>query len=401
VQRCGDEIAGGAESLCLQTARHMSVEWDVEIITTCARDARTWEDAYPAGATTIGGVAARRFSVPVPRDGAAFDRASRIVARGGAGPDEERAWLRAQGPYSPDLLAYLEREGARFDRIFFYSYLYATTAFGLPLVAERSVLVPLAHDEWMLQIPAYEPVFASAAAIAYSSEEERALVLRTFPGVRDTPECICGVGIDPPAVSPDDFRRTYAPEGDLFVCVGRVEEAKGTAELLAYFEALQAADPASRTLVLVGPVAMAIPKRPDVIALGQRSDGEKWDALAAATIVCVPSAYESLSLVSLEAWAVGTPILANGASAVLIGQCRRANGGLWYANEGEFVELARTRLLGRAADLGASGRRYVRERYTWDAVREALRGLLVDGANAVTDVASIADIDSDASPPSP
>jgi glycosyltransferase involved in cell wall biosynthesis len=376
VQRCGDDVAGGAESLALQTARQMSAAWDVEILTTCARDARTWKDDYPAGPTTIAGVPARRFSVPRPRDGAAFDRLSQRVARDGGSPADQDAWMRAQGPFAPGLFAYLEREGAAYDRVIFYSYLYATTYFGLPLVAERAVLVPLAHAEWMLDLRLFDALFATARAFAFLSEEERALVERRFPAVRDAPQCICGVGIEPPAVRPERFRAARGLSGELLVCVGRVEPAKGTPELLSHFEALQALDPQPRTLVLAGPVATPLPARPDVVVLGQVTEDEKWDALAAAAFACVPSAYESLSLAALEAWSVGRPVLASGASAVLIGQCRRSNGGLWYASEAEFVELARSRLLGRADDLGASGRRYVREHYTWPGVRAALEALL-------------------------
>jgi glycosyltransferase involved in cell wall biosynthesis len=384
VQRCGEDLAGGAESLALQTARQLAVGWDVEILTTCARDPRTWKDEYAAGPTTVAGVPARRFSVPVPRDVAAFDRLSRRVARGDAPRADQAAWMRAQGPFSPDLFAFLERVGSGYDRVLFYSYLYATTFFGLPLVAERAVLVPLAHEEWMLSLGLFDELFAAAPAFAFLSAEERSLVERRFPGVREKPHGICGVGIDPlPDVHPERFRAARGLAGELLVCVGRVEPAKGTPELLAHFAALQAADPQPRTLVLVGPVGMRLPARPDVVALGQVSESEKWDALAAATIVCVPSAFESLSLAALEAWAAGTPILANGVSAVLIGQCRRANGGLWYASESEFVELARSRLFGRADELGASGRRYVREHYTWPRVREALEALIATVPEAI------------------
>ena len=124
---------------------------------------------------------------------------------------------------------------------------------------------------------------------------------------------------------------------------------------------------------------MEVPRRPDVVALGQVSERDKWDALAAATIACVPSAYESLSLAALEAWAVGTPVLANGASAVLIGQCRRSNGGLWYATANEFAELVQSRLFGRAAELGRSGARYVAEQYAWEPARRRLAALLAGG----------------------
>jgi glycosyltransferase involved in cell wall biosynthesis len=372
VHRCGEEVAGGAEGLCLQTARRMAADWDVEILTTCARDARTWRDEYPAGPTTIGGVPAIRFSVPQPRDVAAFDRLSRRLTLDGGDRVEQEAWMAAQGPMATGLFEHLKRNGTTYDRVLFYSYLYATTYFGLPLVSERSVLVPLAHDEWTLGLPLFDELFATAPAFAFASPEEQALAERRFPSARTAPRQITGAGIEPPPVQPERFLAQYGLAGELLVCVGRVEEAKGTGELISHFAALQAADPQERTLVLVGPVAMPIPKRDDVVALGQLSESDKWDALAAATIVCVPSAYESLSLAALEAWSVGRPILANGASPVLIGQCRRANGGLWYANKAEFIELARSRLLGRATELGANGRRYVSGRFTWERVRAAL-----------------------------
>ena len=52
-------------------------------------------------------------------------------------------------------------------------------------------------------------------------------------------------------------------------------------------------------------------------------------ALEAATVVVIPSPYESLSLLALEALAVGTPILCNARSEVLVDHCLRSNGGLF------------------------------------------------------------------------
>ena len=50
--------------------------------------------------------------------------------------------------------------------------------------------------------------------------------------------------------------------------------------------------------------------------------------------------------------------------------CRRANGGLYYANRDEFVEGLRILMTGSKLreQLGESGRQYVRQHYRWDAV---------------------------------
>ena len=68
------------------------------------------------------------------------------------------------------------------------------------------------------------------------------------------------------------------------------------------------------------------------------SEQERLQALEAATIVVCPSPYESLSLIALEALAVGTPILCNARSEVLVDHCLRSNGGLFYRDRDEFVE---------------------------------------------------------------
>jgi glycosyltransferase involved in cell wall biosynthesis len=75
-------------------------------------------------------------------------------------------------------------------------------------------------------------------------------------------------------------------------------------------------------------------------------------------------------MVTLEAWALGRPVLANGRCDVLRGQCRRSNGGLFYDNYAEFREglkllLSSARL--RQA-LGENGRRYFEANYTWDII---------------------------------
>ncbi len=371
VQRCGDDLAGGAERLCRDLARAMSPDWDCEILTTCARDTSTWRDAYPAGRTAIGGVPALRFPVDRERDPVAFDALSERVRRGASFADQQR-WMRAQGPESSALLAYVTVTATTYDRFIFFSYLYATTFLALPLVADRATLVPLAHDEWMLALPLYNRLFAAAATVACVSPEERGLVVRRFPAA-DVCGALVAPGIEAPATDPARFRRERGIDVPFAVVVGRVDRAKGIDRLLEYFAAYKRIHPGPRALVLVGPIAMKLPSRGDVVALGLVDDAAKWDALAAADVAIVPSEFESLSLAMLEAWAVATPVIASGASAVLVGQCRRANGGLWYANEREFVELMSTDLLGCAATLGHSGKAYVARHYDLPLARAALR----------------------------
>jgi glycosyltransferase involved in cell wall biosynthesis len=150
---------------------------------------------------------------------------------------------------------------------------------------------------------------------------------------------------------------------------GRIDPGKGCEELIEYFSSY-VKEGGDATLALMGVKLMALPEEPFIRFAGLLSDRERVQALEAATVVVCPSPYESLSLLALEALAVGTPILCNARSEVLVEHCVGSNGGLYYADRDEFVECLRLLIgderLRRA--LGKNGRDYVRRNYRWDVV---------------------------------
>ena len=79
VQRCGRDVNGGAESLCLQIAERLGRRWPTDVLTTCALDYMTWENFYPEGVEEVGSTMIRRFPVDGPRDVAAFNRLSETL----------------------------------------------------------------------------------------------------------------------------------------------------------------------------------------------------------------------------------------------------------------------------------------------------------------------------------
>jgi glycosyltransferase involved in cell wall biosynthesis len=150
---------------------------------------------------------------------------------------------------------------------------------------------------------------------------------------------------------------------------GRIDPGKGCEELLEYFQTY-VQDGGSATLMLMGTKLMPLPEDPRVRFAGMLPDAERLHALEAATVVVVPSPYESLSLLALEAFAVGTPVLANARAEVLVDHCRRSNAGLFYADRWEFTEALK--LLERDAALrammGANGKAYVNRHYRWSTI---------------------------------
>ena len=374
VQRYGVEVNGGAELLCRQVAEHMASYWEVTVLTTCAIDYLTWQNAYPPGPTTVNGIPVQRFPVDQPRDLDAFNRLSASVLAGGAGREAELQWMKAQGPFSAALLAYLQQHSQTYDRFIFFTYLYASTFFGLPCVADRSLLVPTAHDEPPIYLEIFRELFCLPQALLFLTLEEQDFVNQRF-GTQHILQEVVGVGGEAPRdVRAERFRAQYAEaleECEFILYVGRVDASKGCRQLCSHFMRFREDVPTLPVkLVLLGSLAMEIPPHPDIVALGFVSEQDKADAMAAAQVVLLPSPYESLSMVALEAWHQSKAVLANGACAVLRGQCKRSNGGLWYNNYAEFQETLSLLLqeAGLRERLGASGRAFVQRCYDWAAV---------------------------------
>ena len=152
--------------------------------------------------------------------------------------------------------------------------------------------------------------------------------------------------------------------------VGRIDANKGCRELFDFFIRFMTRWRRDVDLVLIGTAVMPVPEHPRIRHLGYVDDADKFDVLAASELLVMPSPYESLSMVALEAWALGKPVLANARCDVLVGQCRRSNAGLYYANAAEF-EAALERLLdGRAlaATLGGRGRAFFECEYSWPVI---------------------------------
>ena len=372
VQRYGDGVAGGAEAHAREVVKRLRPHLDIEVITTTAQDYWTWENAFTAGIEWVDDVPVRRF--PVLR-GRAFD--FKLYERRAFSPshtlEDERTFLEAQGPFAPDLLDHLWRVAPEVDHLLFFTYIYYPTCYGLPLVPGRAVLVPTAHDEPALRLSIYKPVFHTPRVIAYNTEEERAIVRRTFRNER-VPSDIMGVGVDVPEDrSPERFRQRFGIEGPFILYIGRIVESKGCRDLFDRWARWRTREPERRvTLVLAGHPEMPIPARDDVVHLGVITDQEKFDGLAACAALVVPEVLSSMSMVTLEAWACARPIICDPRSAVVWGMTRRAGGGLAQRDGAELGEIVAMLCDDPALGdrLGANGRAFVQRTYTWPRIIE-------------------------------
>ncbi len=371
VQRYGADINGGAELHARYVAEHLARHVETEVLTTCARDYITWRNELRPGIETINGVTVRRFPVRRPRSPGLFARRSRPVFDESHSIADELAWLESEGPASPALIDYMARSRGRYDYFLLFSYRYYHAYHGARAAAGRAVLVPTAERDEAIGVSLFGPVFRSVRAIMYNSFEERAMIAAAAQSDA-VPGIVVGIGSEvPDAVEPERFRQKYDIRGPFAIYVGRIDENKGCAELFAHFRryaAVRRRRPL--TLVRVGNPVIPIPDYRFVRHLGFLDDRDKFDAMAGADLLLMPSRFESLSMVTLEAWALGRPVLATGACDVLKGQCLRSNAGLYYENEAEFVEAlcALQDNPDLAAGLGRNGREYFREHYAWPVI---------------------------------
>jgi glycosyltransferase involved in cell wall biosynthesis len=377
VQRYGLEVSGGAELLCRQVAERLASRFAVEVLTTCAQDYLTWKNVYPAGPDTVNGVQVRRYPTVRPRETRFRARALWLYSHPHSLRDE-LDWLCAQGPLAPALLRHIAEHRFDYDAFIFFTYIYYPTALGLRLVADRALLVPTAHNEPPLHLAIYDALFRSPRAILYNTVEEKRLLEGMF-GIEYIPNQVVGVGITVPKTpDPGRFLHRYGVHRPYVVYVGRVSVTKYCHVLLGYFERYKATHPGPLTLVLVGRVEIPVPSRPDVIALGVVSEQEKFDAMAGAELLLLPSEFESLSIAFLESLAVGTPVLCNGTSDVLRGHCLRSNAALYYDSYPEFEASMRV-LTGNGRLrrlLGQRGQKYVEHHYDWEQVVHKYEALL-------------------------
>ena len=198
VPRYGAEIRGGAEVGARMLAERLVADrgFEVEVLTTCALDAITWRDELPEGTTVERGVTVRRIRSAAGRNEHFHPLWAQLMEDPGAASAEDCAkWVAWQGPLATDLVEAVAASDA--DVVAFYPYLYYPTVYGLPLVRERAVLHPAAHEEPALHLPVFDELFRACRGFAFHSRSERALVNARF-GVASTPQVLLGLGVEEP-----------------------------------------------------------------------------------------------------------------------------------------------------------------------------------------------------------
>lgn len=371
VQRYGLEVSGGAELYARIVAERMKKFWDIEVITSCAFDYITWKNFYKEGVEEINGIKVRRFSIKKERNTERFGKTQEKIFGKEHRFEDELEWVKENGPYYPQLIDWIERNKKEFDFFFFFSYRYFHSYFGINKVPEKSILVPTAEHDPALYMRIFRETFNKPKGIVYISPEECELVQNISKNY-SIPFEIIGVSSEIMEGNPSRFREKYEVKDKFLIYIGRIDPNKGCKELFDYFLRFLHETGEKVRLVLIGTPVIPIPSHLLVTHLGFVSEQDKFDALKASEFLIMPSFYESLSIVTLEAFASGKPVLANGNCEVLKGHIERSNAGLYYENYEEFRDALLFLLHEKeiAEEMGKRGRRYFEENYSWDVVEK-------------------------------
>jgi glycosyltransferase involved in cell wall biosynthesis len=377
------DIRGGAESQCRHTAQALRAAGaEVEVLATCIQKHDSdWGLAYfPEGDDTVDGMTVRRFRADPCPDPRRFQRLNgQLVAangdfasgrrRGAPLAAEDEAFLVSSMARSSALEDHIRQHRETRDFFLFLPYLFATSLRGAAAAGDRAILVPCLHNESYAYLGAVARMFRSARGILFNSGAEARLaerILGPLPHGRVVGE---GVTFLQPG-DPERFRQRYGIRGPYLLYLGRKHATKNVPDLVldTMVAARELGGPI--TLVLAGEGRVDIPAGAPVTDVGFIQRDEKADALAGALALVNPSVNESFSLVVMESWLAGRPVLVNAACDVTAEHCRLSHGGLAYADTAEFVEAVGWLLAHpqEAAAFGRQGGSYVRQNYDWPVI---------------------------------
>jgi glycosyltransferase involved in cell wall biosynthesis len=379
--RYAHSLIGGAEMLCGTLARLLASEGaQVELWTTTAKDNRTWEHFYEAGPEPHDDFIIRRFHVN-PRDLEKWIPLQLAMNRGESLTFQEQCVWAEEGVVSSALLSHIAQHGESYDALFFAPYWVTTTTYGSVIHPERSVLIPCLHDEAFAYLDVVRGACASVKKAIFNSLPEQLLAQRLYPSLIGTE-----VGMPFVKTSTPRGKCPFITEGEYLLYLGRKEEGKGVSLLIDYFCAFKdgIGRDTSVSLVIAGGGSFEdlhrseALQRGDILDVSSLTDDEKRDAIDHALLLVQPSTLESFSIVIMEAWERGTPVLVHGLCPVTRHAVVQSGGGLFFSSSEDFSGVLETVLESKQllSTLGKQGQSFVHSYYSVDAVTARLHGAL-------------------------
>lgn len=400
VQRYGDGIVGGAESLCQQVAEKLVGEcgWSITVYTTRAVDYVSWRNEMPVFNEHCRGVKVRRFSVLFPRSLWLFgffnhkitplllkwSKRGKFLRR--LAYQLEKIWIILQGPFCPGLVKALKQDAKAYDKIFFFTYLYYPSIFGAKALKDKTfALIPTAHDEPPFYFQHSAELLRSSAAVLVNIKPEQQLIEARLGHPLSTIRT-AGLGFTLKAELDDAHVFLPPCEGPYILYLGRQCKAKGVETLIEDFRAYLSLNPSSRlNLVLVGKkdAGFSWSSHDRIHDLGFVDDRQKFLLIKASLCVVNPSSMESLSMIAIEAMVCKKPLLLNRDSEVLDYYCEQNTSCYGYRGSADFcAKLAEIQAVNweqsHQIDQLESTKNWAEGNFSWSSVLKVYEGVVCE-----------------------
>ncbi|MCQ2533999.1 MAG: glycosyltransferase [Clostridia bacterium] len=369
------DIPGGAEMLCRETTRDLKMSGvDVEILTTCIQMfGGDWtKNYYKEGIEIINDVPVRRFKITGKRNKTAFDEVNiKLMSGQKISRKEEMIFIDNQFD-CPELYEYIKENQDDYTAFVYIPYMFATTYYGIKACPEKAVMIPCFHEEAYIYLKIFYDTFSSVAGMLFNAEPEAVLADRVYDTShieKVVPGCVMDIDITSNAQA---FRDKYKINDPFILYAGRKDAGKNISFLLRCFEVYKRCNRNNLKLVFIGGGDLLVPKdiEKDVYDLGFVSKEDKYNAHAAALLLCQPSTHESFSIVIMDSWLCGRPVLVPEACDVTTNFVKKSNGGYYFRDYREFEACVNYTMEHPdiAAKMGEQGGKFVRENFNRETV---------------------------------
>jgi glycosyltransferase involved in cell wall biosynthesis len=239
------------------------------------------------------------------------------------------------------------------------------------------VLTPVHHPRWIgWRYKAYLKLYKMAdIVIALTQAEKRSLIEL---GVQENRIAVTGIGsVLAPQADAIAFQKKHFLKAPIVLFLGQHYAYKGYRQVLESTKLVWQKIPEAQ-FVFVGPAVKQSEQvfrefnNPRIHRLGQVDLQEKTNAIAACTLLCVPSTQESFGGVYTEAWSLGKPVIGCPIPAVSEVISDGVDGYLVDQDAAQIADRI-CYLLSHSAQakkMGEAGQRKVIERYTWQRIAQ-------------------------------
>ena len=370
----GEKIPGGAEMELRGLIHHLQdAGVELEVLTTCIKDFMcNWNDNFhKPGDYVEAGISIKRFKVRRGNHDIFGRINNKLLHNVTPSLAEEHAFIE-EIVRSTDLEEYIKNHAEEYSLFIYIPYMFGTTYHGVMACPQKAVIIPCLHDENYAYMSVYKKCFEKSRGMIFHAKPESILAHKLYR-LDKVKNAVLGEGVDTDlSGNSERFREKYGINEPFILYAGRKDKTKNVDLLVRYFERYKKENLSDLQLVMIGPAQIDIPTSicADVHDLGFVPLQDKYDAYTAAHMLCQPSKNESFSLVIMESWLAGRPVLVSTECAVTANFAEESNGGFHFNDYYQFEAQVNYLLENPdiATRMGTQGREYVISNFSWDVI---------------------------------